>query len=115
MASNEAYRIATIEMIPQPIEHEYADYNEPLGFDGNGAPFYKKYYTLTLRCPLDIDGHQWYQWADGELHSIYVPSPGNPDQFAVYSGVYVASVKEGVALKKSGLRGVEMVIRGIQV
>lgn len=115
MASNETYRISTIELIPQPTEHEWTDYLEPLGFDGNGAPFFKKYYALTLRCPLDLCGHDWYQWVDGTVRSIYVPSPGAPDVFAVYSGTYVASVREGVSMKKTGQRGVEMVIRGIQV
>jgi hypothetical protein len=115
MASNEPYQIDTIDLIPQPTEHEWSDYLQPLGTDGNGAPFYPKYNELVLRCPLTIDEHQWLQWADGATHSVYVPSPGAPDDFATYTGVYVISVTEGVAMKKTGLRGVEMRIRGIEV
>lgn len=101
------YQVDGIDLDPQPVEHEW-DYPIFVANDGDGAPFYARYNALSLRCSLTVDGHFWYQWADGAMHTVRVPEPGTPGRFADYTSVYIQSVKEGVVLKKTGMRGVEM-------
>jgi hypothetical protein len=111
------YQLDGIDLDPQPVEHDWGDYPNYQGSDGNGAPFYAKYSVLRLRCPLDLaQGHDWFQWADGASHTLTAPPPGRrTSTFTDYTTVYVREVKEGVVVNKTGTRGVEMTIQHIEV
>jgi hypothetical protein len=112
------YDIDGIEMIPQPTEHEWG-YPTVLGNDGDGLPFHAKYSTLTLRVPIDLGGHHWFDdWFETSFattHTVSCPKPGTVDDFQTYSDVYIEYVREGAVLRKTGVRGVEMLIRRVVV
>ena len=109
------YQIDGVDIDPQSIEHEWPDYGTPLGGDGLGAPFYAKFQSLILRCSITLSRQDWFQHLDSATHTFRVPAPGSVDDFTNYAGGYVWSIKEGVVLRTSGIRGVELTIKGIQV
>lgn len=114
------YQIDSVDIDPQPVEHEWDDYPRVVALDGNGRPIYAKYYAVTLRVPYNIAG--CVHWFDDYLVtsftpsiSIKVPRPGTVDDFVTYTGAYVEYVRGGVVVKKTGMRGIEMRIGDIEV
>ena len=75
--------------------------------------------TLILRCPLTIARHSWFDLLDltsfTTLHTVRCPSPGTTDNWTVYTDVIINDVKEGVVLRHTGMRGVEVTLTSVEV
>ena len=116
------YEIDDVPLVPQPTEHRW-NYPNVLGADGNGAPVLARYSSAILRCDLTIQYHDWFQWMDGNQHTVSIPAPGTTGtddaDWVAYASVYVYVIEDGdvrgAQKGNAGMRRVEMRITGITV
>lgn len=108
------YQIDGVDIDPQPITHEW-DSPVIVGHDGDGAPVYARYRSVTLENPLTLCAQDWIQHADGATHSITLPAPGTIDTMTTYTLVYIDNVGIREIERQAGMNSVSMEVIRIVV
>jgi hypothetical protein len=108
------YQIDGVDIDPQPITHEW-DSPVIVGHDGDGAPIYARYRSVTLENPLTLCAQDWIQYRDGSTHSIRIPEPGTVDDSTVYTSVFIDNVSIREVERRTGMNSVSMEVIRIVV
>lgn len=108
------YQIDGEDLFPQPDSHKWDD--GILGYDGDGAPFRRKYRTVTLSSQHLMARHMWGQYDDGASHSVRMPEPGKSGtregDWTTYTTVYI-TIMESAVRGASAREGLEMRINKV--